>query len=39
MMKRRRSLGKAQSWADETVVCPTFLQCGIDGGALKFDID
>jgi len=39
MMKQRESLGKGQSWADETVACPTFLQWRIDGGALKFDID
>jgi hypothetical protein len=39
MMKRRRSLGKGESWAGETVACPTFLQCGIDGDALKLYID
>ena len=39
MMKRRRSLGKGESWAGETVACPTFSQWGIDGGALKFGID
>ena len=39
MMKLRGSLGKGESWAGKIVACPTFLQCGIDGDALKFDID
>ena len=34
-----RVFGEGESWAGETVACPTFLQWGIDGGALKLYID